>query len=154
MSENTARCTGGVATELTPGFWIAGTLKHKLPQYYANDRYASRLALVESVPRRCPWGQTNIVCPNYGIPVANIDTVWSWWTSTRKSPLTVIYDKGGHGRSGMIAAVWLSLKLDISGEAAIEYIRTHHCPCAIETRDQWLWAVRTANRLRHYEGSS
>lgn len=111
---------------------VAGIAGNKEGKALAKNLMA--LSAVPSLP------YLNLPIRDYGIPTWNTDTLKALALDVRavlnSGTDVTIACTGGHGRSGMIAAILLQLLDPVKDEHPVSRLRRLHCANAIETAEQ------------------
>jgi hypothetical protein len=85
-----------------------------------------------------PWPHEHIDWPDYGVPAdvaAARDALESLLARARRGEHVEIGCLGAHGRTGT-ALAWLAVLTGVAPDAAVEWVRAHHCDKAVETEGQ------------------
>jgi protein-tyrosine phosphatase len=87
--------------------------------------------------RALPWLSFRI--KDFGVPNVKLET-WALLADSVRQLMAeginvVVFCQGGHGRTGMVAAILCSL-LGVGGTDPVKYVRSVYCNSAVETHDQ------------------
>lgn len=90
--------------------------------------------------RKLPW-------PDYGLPLDDdvvrqaLDEVWSRAQAGQRVEVAC---HGGHGRTGSVLAC-LAIRAGVPPGQAVQWVRDHYCPEAVDTDEQAVWVERFAD---------
>lgn len=85
-----------------------------------------------------PWPHDHLDWPDFGVP-ADADalrvSLEDLLARARRGDVVEIGCLGGHGRTGTALAC-LAVLTGTAPEAAVDWVRAHYCPAAVETDEQ------------------